>query len=224
MWQFIWRLYSPIDEFWRYLFHVAKIHGITLTDVGEIVKIAGAFLALISAVALYMTNNRIKASELLISLEKEYKEHIKVFSEIESIQIYDLDYKPYLAKVNKDKVELNQDEIEFGIKLELAIRYLYLCSKIGKLGVTKGHIQFMSAYYLKVFVYEVKKDASWKARLNLLDEEKYKRPDLRDYMYKYWHGVYFWAPHTRRPWPARIIIYIRQIPFRLGFWFKTFHD
>ena len=133
MWQFIWRLYSPIDEFWRYLFHVAKIHGITLTDVGEIVTIAGAFLALISAVVLYMTNNRIKASELLISLEKEYKEHIKVFFEIESSYIYDLKYKPYLTKIMEGDGHLNQDEIEFGIKLELAIRYLYLCSKIGKL-------------------------------------------------------------------------------------------
>jgi hypothetical protein len=221
MWQFIWRLYSPIDEFWRYLFHVAKIHGITLTDVGEIVKIAGAFLALISAVVLYRTNNRIKASELLISLEIEYKEHIKVVTEIEFVKIYDSKYKPYLEKDPKD---LKPEDIEIGIQLESAIRYFYLCSKIGKLGVTNGHIQFMSAYYLRVLVYEVKKEASWKARLNPCNEEKYKRPELRNYMYKYWHGVYFWAPHARRPWPARIFIYIRQIPFRLRFWFKTFHD
>ncbi len=211
--EFIW-------GFCLYFVEEANRNGISISQVADIVTKAGAFLGLILAIVAYRTNNRIKASELLISLEIEYKEHIKVVTEIEFVKIYESKYRPYLEKDPKD---LKPEDIEIGIQLESAIRYFYLCSKIGKLGVTND-IQFMSAYFLRVLVYEVKKEASWKARLNPCNEEKYKRPELRNYMYKYWHSVYFWAPHARRPWPARILIYIRQIPFRLGFWFKSLYD
>lgn len=212
--EFIW-------GFCLYFVEEANRNGISVSQVADIVTKAGAFLGLILAIVAYRTNNRIKASELLISLEREYKEHIKIVTEIEFMEIYDSKYKPYLEKDPKD---LKPEDIAIGIQLESAIRYFYLCSKIGKLGVTNGHIQFMSAYYLKVFVYETKKGTSWLVNLNPYIKDKYKRPELRNYMYKYWHGVYFWAPHARRPWPARIFIYIRQIPFRLGFWFKSLYD
>ncbi|MEI7924361.1 MAG: hypothetical protein WCJ40_20830 [Planctomycetota bacterium] len=172
----------------------------------------------------YKRNLRIKAAEILISLEKEYNTHVAVLVEIENSTLYNLKYKQYFSRINNHRYKLTEDEMKLVISIESAIRYFFLCSKLGKLGVDKGHIRYMSSYYLRVLVFETKENLRWHERLDPFNEKKYVRPELRKYMFKYWPSVAFWAPHSRRPWIARFCYYIGQSPYRFMNWLESFYD
>ena len=149
-------------------------------------------------------NNRIKAAEILISLEKEYSTHIQTFLQLEYIYHYENIYETPIDITLKGG-RLNAEDSEVIDKVDKALRYLFVCANVRRLSVDSGSIDRLCAYYLAVVV----------------NEEK--RPGLCKYVKYYWPTIYFWAPLAASPWPVRWWLILLQIPERLrSWWWPTY--
>jgi hypothetical protein len=45
-----------------------------------------------------------------------------------------------------------------------------------------------------------------------------ERPELREYIRRYWPTVFFWSDLAGLPWPRRLFRFVKQIPRRCQFW------
>jgi len=148
----------------------------------------------------FSRNNRIKAAEILLQLEKDYSTHLETLLKMESSQEYDSLYKGAIQKqIENPLKELSKEERKNMDDLEAALRYFYVCAYIRELGVDSGYVDRLNAWYLR-----------------LLTDKKH--PELREYVKRYWPSVYYWAPLAAKPWPKQLFIYTAQVPERLKIW------
>lgn len=176
---------------------------------GLAVTVCGAMWALLS----FRRNNRIKAAEILISIEKDYGSHIPVLLEIEDLNTYAKKYRYALFLVLEDKLaELTEDDNKEIQKLEAVLRHFFVCANVRWLSVDAGAIDRLCAWYLRVLVTDKQLDKDG----NIVD----KRPELREYIRRYWPTIYFWAPLAPEPVPKRLLIIIRQLNERRKSWWS----
>ncbi len=170
----------------------------TLKDWAPISGIGLAVATGLWTVWVYYRNSRVKAAELLHTLEKEYTSHLDTFSILDNKADYDEKLKASLQKqIVIPPVKLEPDELEYMQKLDAAIRFLFLSLTIKRLKLDWGYIERLNAYYLRKL-------------------RKYE--DLSKYVEMYWPQVFFWSQLAGRPLPKKCVIYICQLKPRLRAW------
>lgn len=171
--------------------------------VAAITIVIGGFWAL----HCFSRNNRIKAAELLLSAEKEYARHIEVLFSIENMTNYDREWRDALRKAINGSPNLTRRQIKNFIKLEAALRHLFVSNSLRSLGVDVNSMGKLHAWYLNVLVTETCNGTL-------------RRPEIREYIKLYWPGVYFWAEQNGLPFPKRFIKILGQIPLKLDIYWN----
>ncbi|MGE3800597.1 MAG: hypothetical protein AB7H80_06220 [Candidatus Kapaibacterium sp.] len=128
-------------------------------------------LVALLAISTFRRNNKIKAAEILLKIEDEYKMHVQTFFEIEYSSSYLEKYRPALQKPSR----LSSKEIEAITKLEKALQFLYVCESVRRLGIDNGSIDRLCQYHL-----------------NILSAEEEDRSELKAYVEKYWPSIRSW--------------------------------
>ena len=171
--------------------------------IGIIATPLGALWALLT----FHRNNRSKAAEILINIETEYSRHIPTLLQLENMTDYSNIYRRALnISLYRVPGPYSPDESKAIDGLEAALRHFFVCANVRRLSVDAGAIDRLCAWYLRVFVTD--RDEAGNIR----------RPELRDYIQRYWPSVYFWAQLAPEPWPKRAIIYLLQIRERVHYW------
>lgn len=110
---------------------------------GVIGAIIGAFWAIVT----FRRNNRIKAAEILIGIEKEYERHIDTLLKVEHMADYDKFFRSALKKSIKPGVaEYSKFESGMINRLEAALRHFYVCSCVRRLSVDSGSIDRLCSW------------------------------------------------------------------------------
>jgi hypothetical protein len=157
------------------------------------------FATALWAALTFARNNRIKAAEILLELEKEYGRHVDLLLQLEYARTYGGVYRDALTKALSRPQLYTSAESKALDEIERTMQFLYACASIRRLSVDSGAIDRLCAYHLRILIHN-------------------KRPHLRRYVYKYWPTLYFWAQRAGRPWPVRTRYWFIQIPDRLRHW------
>jgi hypothetical protein len=171
--------------------------------------VAVTLFSAIWAIVIFRRNNRIKAAEILLNIEKEYSRHIPALLELEHLRDYDRMYRPALKIAVRESIaQYTSDQSAAINRLEAVLRHFAMCAHVRRLGVDAGAIDRLCAWYLRVMVTDV-------------DENGHSiRPELREYIRRYWPTLYLWAPLAPAPWPRRLLIRCGQLNERLKFWWS----
>lgn len=179
--------------------------GLVKDNQGLVAIIAGCW-----AILTFIRNNRIKAAEILIRIEKEYYLHVETWMKIE----FESDYQEYYSQALKKAIGDSSDpytpeEDKEIANIEKALQLLFVCLNVRRLGVDSGAINRLCSYHLRLIV---KRDEQ--------DPSQYVRPELNQYVRRYWKTVYDWAETVGYPWPKRIGKVIRRWPSQLRYWWN----
>lgn len=154
--------------------------GLLVTTTSDIYNIVQSFAVVatgIWAIISFNRNNRIKSTEVLFTLEAEFRNHIDLLVEIESN--YDLYLKPILVK-EANKAQLSEKETEIISKLDKLLRHLLICKQARNARLDNGILDLMYSYYL-IHV--------------LCDKNK---SELNNYLKNYWSSIIKWAEQLPR--------------------------
>lgn len=173
-----------------------------IADLGEASTLLAAAATVVTAgVALlaFIRNNRIKAAETIVSLERDYSVHVKTLSELEDSTVYDTYYREALkAALANESMQKPKDRKRIAA-VDGALRYFFVCERVRRLGIDSGTLDPLCRHYLRRFIQD-------------------DRADLREYMRKYWPSLFFWAPLASSPWPKRAVIVGSQALPRFRAW------
>lgn len=171
---------------------------------------AAVFVTVVGTIYTVHRNNRFKAAELLLSIEKEYSKHIHTLLMLENLDDYKAEFQRAIKiSIYEIKDRLNPEESKAIDNLEAALRHFYVSTNVKSFGIDRGGINKLYAWYLRVLVTDID------------DENVFIRPELREYIRRYWPKIYFWALLATVPWHVRIIKYFQIIPERLKVWSKA---
>jgi hypothetical protein len=146
---------------------------------------------------------------MLINLEKRYGELQENMLAIEDLAEYERSMKAAVIKaLEVGSVRYTDKESAAIDKLEKVLRHFYLCWAVRRLGVDAGTLSKMCGWYLRVIVCDEDKDG------------RIRRPELRNYVMKYWPSLYQWALMISVPFPLRVWRRIRFLPSRLRSWWS----
>lgn len=166
-------------------------------------KEVAAIIAACWAILTFVRNNRIKAAEILLQIEKDYCLHVETWLRIEAVHDYREFYAGALSKaMNKNPPPYTVSEDQAIASVEKALQLLFVCLNVRRLGVDSGAINRLCSYHLRLII------------------EKDVRPELCRYVQKYWGTVYYWADVVAYPGPKRIGRRMRQWLDRLTYWWK----
>jgi hypothetical protein len=162
----------------------------------------GLVLSGLWAILTFWRNNRIKAAEILLSIETAYSRHIGTLLKIEYMLDYEANFKAAVRKAAYDPNVVYDNEESAAInELEDVLRHFFMCSHVRRLHVDSGTVDRLCAYYLRVLCSE-------------------SRPELREYIRRFWPTIYFWSDLAGKPWPRRMVIRVKQILPRLKIWWS----
>lgn len=122
----------------------------TLVEWAGLLSAAAILAGGIWALRSYREAQRLKASEILLSMEQEFRIVLSTYELIENPGVYETRIKPLLQKVMKSS-DLTNDEIESLSKLDRCLRFLFLCSVLNR-DLAVEHNALMRAYYHYVSV------------------------------------------------------------------------
>lgn len=162
--------------------------------------LVGVIVAAPWAIVTFRRSNRIKAAEIILALEASYKEHIDTLLQIEYLDEYIKIFKPALERMLSGAPSLTPQQSKAIDKLERVLRYFFSCVHVRRLRVDSSALAPMCAWYLRVMC------------------DSQERPELREYIRRYWPAVFFWSELVGLPWPRRVLRFTRQIPNRCQYW------
>ncbi|HXR39457.1 MAG TPA: hypothetical protein VN776_10210 [Terracidiphilus sp.] len=127
----------------------------------------------------YQDAQRLKAADMLLEMEKEYREVLPVCIEFEMGETYDTLIKPILTEIaakEYEKAELSEQQLNKLKQLDRALRFFYACSVLnGELQVEQDVIGRVYYYYLSILA-----DPDRGKELSQYVEEYY--PRLHDWL------------------------------------------
>jgi len=131
----------------------------------------------------YREGQRLKAADMLLEMEKEYREILPVCIEFELAKTYEALIKPILTQIAAktfDAAELDEGQVKKLKELDRALRFFYACSVLnGELQVEQNVIGRVYYYYLSI----------------LADPDQGK--ELSVYVGKYYPRLHDWLVHHR---------------------------
>jgi len=121
--------------------------------------------------------NKLKAAELLSSLEKEFTPLVPTLLQIERKADYE---REFMSGVVKSPCYVPFDKKEACVmnRFEAVLRLFHLFHHVKELGINRSAVDGLCSYYLKVFI-----DAD--------------RPEISAYLSAYWPRVYTWALRSK---------------------------
>jgi hypothetical protein len=125
-----------------------------LTGIGECTTALAVIVGGILGLQQYKEGHRLRAADMLVEMEKEYRAVLPVCIEFEIAKTYDKLIKPMLLEIQKSKLEhadLTDLQVEKLKELDRAIRFFYACSVLnGELRVEENVIGRVYYYYLSI--------------------------------------------------------------------------
>ncbi|MCB0713167.1 MAG: hypothetical protein KDD67_12625 [Ignavibacteriae bacterium] len=149
----------------------------------QAVALVPSVLVALMALNTFRRNNRIKAAEILLKIEDEYKVHVQTFFEVEYSPSYMRKYYPALQM----PTSLSDEGIEALTQLEKALQFLYVCESVRRLGIDNGAIDRLCQYHI-----------------GILAGNNEDRRDLKEYVKKYWPSIWNWNQSRSYSLPKRI--------------------
>lgn len=122
----------------------------TLVEWAGLISAAAIVAGGIWALRSYREAQRLKASEILLSMEQEFRMVLPTFELIENPGVYDARIKPVLRSAMA-KAALTDVEIKSLSDLDRCLRFLFLCSVLNR-DLAVEHDALMRAYYHYVSV------------------------------------------------------------------------
>jgi hypothetical protein len=117
----------------------------TLVEWAGLVSALAILAAGIWALKSYREAQRLKASEILLSMEQEFRIVLPTYELIENPGVYETRVKPLLKKT-MDALDLTDAEIKSLSDLDRCLRFLFLCSVLNR-DLAVEHNALMRAYY-----------------------------------------------------------------------------
>lgn len=165
--------------------------------VSAIAVIVGAIWALRS----YREAQRIKAAEVLLKMEEEFRTILPIYELIENPGVYEAKTRKMLAEVMKGS-DLSADKIKELADLDRCLRFLFLCSVLNRDLAVEQNVLFRAYYhYVNVLAKLIEKETKDASGLAAYLKEFY--PTLskwtnenKDLLVRYRSGKLF----EPRPW------------------------
>lgn len=117
----------------------------TLVEWAGLVSAAAIVAGGIWALKSYREAQRLKASEILLSMEQEFRIVLPTYELIENPGVYETRIKPLLKKAMAAR-DLTDVEIKSLSELDRCLRFLFLCSVLNR-DLAVEHNALMRAYY-----------------------------------------------------------------------------
>lgn len=150
----------------------------------------------------FLRNNRVNTAELLLQIETQYSQLLPALLDYEFTDRYLSKLLPALQKQTaRPPKPLNEEELARLEALDRLLRFFVVCARIRRLRVDAGYIDRLNAWYLIVLTNP-------------------NRPELVEYVRRFWPTVYFWSLEAGQPWPKRLLTRLATLPTRIAMWWR----
>jgi hypothetical protein len=128
----------------------------------------------------YADGQRLKAGEILLRTEEEFREILPIYGEIDDRATYDALVKPLLKKINANK-SLTSVEVASLAAIDRCLRFFVVCAVLDKeLNIERKSLVRCYHYYVGILVNDDRKSA-------------FNRKDLIKYVEDFYPILHGWA-------------------------------
>ena len=200
-----------------------------------IVPAVTATVTVMLALVNYARSNRIKAAELLLKVEENYRQQLPVLLRVEYESDFDKRYAPALKKVlagltpdkrNRAIASFRAQGMDQSAAKAAFETLTGSSTQIVRLAKSEGEAideledafrHFFTCYHIRQLGVDSRSmDSLCAYYLRVF----WRRPLMRVYLAVYWAPLYYWAQYAGHPGPRRWLRQAKLIPGRLRYWWQ----